>query len=312
MKREVEDYIRKCKSCQINKLLNPKGRAPMEITTMADQPFEKCSLDIAGPLPKTKKGNKYILTFQDDLSKLVTAVPISQQNAETIAREFVLNIILKMGTPKQILIDQGANFLSDLFKNTCKLLKIRKLQTTAFRPESNGGLECSHRVLTKYLRHYESEDQTDWNEWVPYAMYVYNTTVHSATGYTPFELVYGYRSQLPSVFHKEPSTQYNYDDYLIELKSRLQTAHDVAKQKLIDAKQKSKEYFDTKINEIKLSVGDKVLLYDETGRRGRSKKLSNQWIGPYAIIGIDKVNAIIKKGKRVQKVHVNRLKPFYE
>jgi hypothetical protein len=107
-------------------------------------------------------------------------------------------------------------------------------------------------------------------------MYVYNTTVHSATGYTPFELVFGYQSQLPSVFHETPSPQYNYDDYIMELKSRLQTAHDVAKQKLIKAKQKSKEYFYTKVNEVKLNVGDKVLLYDETVRRGRSKKLSQQ------------------------------------
>jgi hypothetical protein len=62
---------------------------------------------------------------------------------------------------------------------------------------------------------------------------------------------------------------------------------------------------------VKLNVGDKVLLYDETVRRGRSRKLSNQWLGPYVIVEVDKVNAIIKKGRQVQKVHVNRLKPFY-
>jgi hypothetical protein len=60
-----------------------------------------------------------------------------------------------------------------------------------------------------------------------------------------------------------------------------------------------------------MKAGDKVLLYDETVRMGRSKKLSNQWIGPYEVIGVEKVNEIIKKGRRVQKVHVNRLKPFY-
>jgi hypothetical protein len=105
----------------------------MEITTTDYHPFDKCCLDIVGPLPETEKGNKYILIFQDDLSKLVTAIP--QQNAETIARKFVINVILKTGTSKQVLTDQGANFLSDIFKNVCKLLKIRKLQTTAFRPE---------------------------------------------------------------------------------------------------------------------------------------------------------------------------------
>jgi hypothetical protein len=59
-----------------------------------------------------------------------------------------------------------------------------------------------------------------------------------------------------------------------------------------------------------LKVGDKVLLYDETIRRGRSKKLSPQWLGPYEV-SIDRVNAIIKKGRHRQKVHLNRLKPYY-
>jgi hypothetical protein len=86
MKSEIEDYVRKCKSCQTNKMLGPKNRVPVEITTTADHSFERCNLDIVGPLPETEKGNRYILTFQDDLSKLVTAVPIQQQDADTVAR----------------------------------------------------------------------------------------------------------------------------------------------------------------------------------------------------------------------------------
>jgi hypothetical protein len=77
----------------------------------------------------------------------MTAIPIPQPDEGTIAREFVANIFLKMGTPRQILSDGGANFLSDPLKNTCKLLKIKKVQTTAVRPVSNRGLERSCRVL---------------------------------------------------------------------------------------------------------------------------------------------------------------------
>ena len=68
------------------------------------------------------------------------------------ARTFVLNIVLKLGAPAQILTDQGPNFLSNLFRSICKLLWIKKIQTTAFHPASKGGLERSHRVLAKYLR----------------------------------------------------------------------------------------------------------------------------------------------------------------
>ena len=60
-----------------------------------------------------------------------------------------------------------------------------------------------------------------------------------------------------------------------------------------------------------MEVGDKVLLFDETVRRGRSRKLSAQWIGLYTIPELHKVNATITRGRKVTKVHVNRLKHFY-
>jgi hypothetical protein len=117
MKKEVEEYVKKCAKCQLNKTLRLKRKAPMEMMTTARHPFEKCAPDIAGPMTETMLGNKHILTIQDDLSKFIVAIPIPQQDAETIAKEFVLNIVLKFGAPAQILTDQGSNFLSDLFKN---------------------------------------------------------------------------------------------------------------------------------------------------------------------------------------------------
>jgi hypothetical protein len=99
----------------------------------------------------------------------MVAIPIEHQDAETIAREFVLNIVLKFGTPRDILTDQGSNFISNVFKETCQLLKIKKIQCSAFHPESNGSLERSHRVVAEYLRHYVQEDQSDWDTWIPYA-----------------------------------------------------------------------------------------------------------------------------------------------
>jgi transposase InsO family protein len=150
----------------------------MEITSAA-YPFEKFYLDIVGPLPTSPTGNRYIVTFQDDLTKYVVATLISQQHAEIVARAFVSQVVLQYGTPSIVQTDQGANFLSEVFRNTCKLLKIKKIQSTAFHPESQGSIERSHRVLAEYLRHYVKEDQTDWDEWVPFAAYMFKTSEHS-------------------------------------------------------------------------------------------------------------------------------------
>ena len=311
MKRDIEGYVKQCKSCQLNKSLSPRRKAPMEITTTARRPFERCALDIVGPTDVTNKGNRYILTFQDDLTKFMAAIPIPTQDAETVAREFVQNIVLKYGIPEVILTDQGANFLSELFTNVCRLLQIAKVQTTAFHPESNGSLERSHRVIVEYLRHYIAEDQRDCDEWVAYATYVYNVTTHRATGYSPFELLFGHRARIPSVLRAQPTPRYNYEDYVSELRGRLQSAHAIARENLLQSKERSKVDYDKKTVHIAPHVGDKVLLFDENVRRGRSRKLSAQWVGPYVVLAADGVNATIKRGRSAIKVHVNRLKPFF-
>ena len=136
MRREIEAYVKQCKICQVNKSLTPRHKAHMEITITAEQPFEKCYLDVVGPLPVTQESNKYILTLQDDLSKYGVSMPLAQQDAETIARAFVEKVVLVYGTARILQTDQGTNFISELFKNTCKILGIKKIQSTAFHPES--------------------------------------------------------------------------------------------------------------------------------------------------------------------------------
>jgi len=63
----------------------------------------------------------------------------------------------------------------------------------------------------------------------------------------------------------------------------MQTSHQQAYQNLIKSKNRSKGNYDEGTRTLKLHVGDKVLLFDETVRRGRSRKLSAQWIGPYNV-----------------------------
>lgn len=313
MKRDIEEYIRKCPSCQKNKLTQAKTKMPLEITDTAKTVFEKCSMDIVGPLSISNNGNKYMLTFQDDLSKFTLAVPIERQDADTVAEAFVENIVLRYGIPSVLLTDQGSNFLSDVFKRVCKLLRITRIHTTAYHPESNGALERSHRTLIEYLRHFVTGDQAYWDKWLPYAIFVFNTTPHSSTGYTPFELMYGRKVSIPGVLQQEsPKVSYDYESYVNKLRARMQEAHNVARDSIVQHKQTNKEHYDKRQNPKEFKIGDKVLLYDESVRRGRSRKLDSQWRGPFEVVKVDNPNVIIKvKRNKETKVHANRLKQFF-
>jgi len=93
-----------------------------------------------GSLTCDTRNNKYILTFQDDLSKYVVAVPIGQQDAETVARAFVANIVLKYGTPRILQTDHGANSLAKYLETPARSLRSRKFNLLRFIPNLKGVL----------------------------------------------------------------------------------------------------------------------------------------------------------------------------
>lgn len=314
MSRDVEMFVKKCVSCQKNKLYL-KTNLPMQITDTPSEPWEKCSIDIVGPLPKTLKGNQYILTFQDLFSKFIVAIPLENQEAISVAKALVDNVFLSYGICRVILSDQGQNFMSKLFKNLCKLFGIKKLRTSAFRPQSNGSIERMHRSLKEYLRHFINEDQQNWDEFFKLACFAHNSSIHSSTKFQPFELTLGRKVNIPSSFNKGNGTAtpfYAHGDYVAELQRNLRVAFRVAKENLENAKVKQKNQVDKKTKQVDFKVGDQVQLLNEAVRQGRSKKLGPQWNGPYTIIEkIGEVNYKIKMGRKEKIVHGNKLKFYY-
>ena len=77
---------------------------------------------------------------------------------------------------------------------------------------------------------------------------------------------------------------------------------------LLQSKARSKLDYDKRAVRLALQVGDKVLLFDESVRRGRSRKLNAQWVRPYVVLAVDGANATIKRGRSTIKVHINLLK----
>lgn len=132
--------MKECGACARRKT-GHRITAPMGDFLVANEFLDVVILDIVGPLPKTERGNRYLLTFIDQFTRFCDAIPIARQDTETIAREFVTRIITQFGIPRSLLTDRGANFTSLLIKETCKLLKIQKLQTSSYNPTANGVCE---------------------------------------------------------------------------------------------------------------------------------------------------------------------------
>jgi len=152
MKTDIQNFIRKCKDCQLKKLTRVKTKQPMIITDTPEAAFDKVALDIMGPLPITLEGNQYILTIQDLLTKYSVAIPLREATSLSIKDAFTKYFICIYGAPKAILTDQETNFLSALMRALTKKCNIQHFKTTAYHPQSNGSIERSHHVIMEYLR----------------------------------------------------------------------------------------------------------------------------------------------------------------
>jgi len=190
LRKDVSKFIKRCEACAKRKT-GHRTIAPLGEALVAHEFLDVVSLDIVGPLPVTERGNKYLLTFDDHFTRFCEAIPIAKQDTETIARKFLIKIITQFGVPKKLLTDRGANFTSGLIKETCRLLKIQKLQTSSYNPQSNGICEWMHKLLIDMLSHFVRKDAKNWDEYVPYAVMAYRAMPYSSTKYSPYHLVYG-------------------------------------------------------------------------------------------------------------------------
>lgn len=225
-----------------------------------------------------------------------------------MARAFVEHFICRFGAPAEVVTDQGANFMSNLLKHTCKILKIKKINTSAYHPQANL-VERSNRELKTFLRNYIAGNPQTWDQLLPFFTFQFNTTVNSSTGYSPFELLYGRQARIPNSVYNVTETELNYDDYVTEMKANFKNIHDKAVQNVLASKHKRKEIYDKNAREWQPWYGDLVIV--ETIPSGVGKKLQSLWRGPYEVVDLpSEQTTVIKNGNKLEKIHNNRLKKF--
>jgi hypothetical protein len=95
-------------------------------------------MDITGPYCLTPQKNKYLMTFIDHFSKYSEAFAILDVSAEKCVRVYSTQIIARHGSGSTLITDQGRSFTSAFFQETCKILSVRKVRTSAYHAMCNG------------------------------------------------------------------------------------------------------------------------------------------------------------------------------
>ena len=185
MYADCKNLLLSCHKCNTRKNPVHSTKAPLQPLQPAGT-NERGAMDIVH-MPLTPIGNKYILTFIEYSSKYVQAFPLPNTQAVTIARIFVNEICFRYSPPQQLLSDLGSNFISEVVKETCKLLNIERIYTSPYHPQTDELLEKFHSTLGKNFSMYVTREHQNWDLYTRAACYGYNTSVFiDSTQYSPF------------------------------------------------------------------------------------------------------------------------------
>ncbi|PIK57505.1 Retrovirus-related Pol polyprotein from transposon [Apostichopus japonicus] len=314
----VEKWCKSCDACASRKGPRKKANASLK-QYGAGHVLQRCAMDIMGPLPVSSRGNRYVVVIADYFTKWTEAFAIADMEAETVARVLVEEFICRFGVPEELHTDQGRQFESELFQHMCRLLDIHKTRTTPFHPQSDGMVERFNRTLEDMLSLVVSENQKDWDAWLPYLLMAYRSAEHESTGFSPAEIMLGrmvtlpLSAQLPRLPDETDSPRKPTPKYVLELDKTMHRIHEIARGKLKLASDKQKKFHDKGAYNQEFTQGDLIWLLNTKRKRGISPKLQKRWDGPGKIL--KKLSDVIyrvkmRPKKKPQVVHHNRLKPY--
>ena len=226
------DVMNHCKSCLQCTVVNASGRVhqPLLKPIPVQRAFQIMGVDVM-ELPRTKQGNRYVVVFQDFMTKWPFIFPMPDQKAIRIVRLLVEEVIPITGVPECLLSDRGTNLLSHLMTDVCALLGIKKLNTTSYHPACDGLVERFNRTLKTALRKRVAECGDQWDCYLSGVVWAYRNVPHESTGEKPSFLLYGMDLRSPTeaaLFPPTPLTVTDVDDYREELVFSLSTARRTA------------------------------------------------------------------------------------
>lgn len=273
----ISDYVKSCHVCQVRKVerSKPSGEMRHFITT---RPFQLVAIDTLGPVGSSLKGKTYIIVAIDVFTKFMETKALVSVKADECA-EFLIDYCARFGPPEHILTDNATQFDNKIVKDVLKLFGIKHRTATPEHSQSNAPVERAISTLQEKIAIALANEQTkdNWDVVLPVITQAINSTYHTSTKHTPYELVFGRKLPLISNLAIEQTTVR--DLHLQLIQSQLKQFHEEALSNQLDANVNSRKYFNSK--EVEFNIGD-LCMSKEVSRR--NSKFGSRYKGPYKII----------------------------
>ena len=293
MHETVQAVVTTCEECTRRR--GPKRTCHLPLKLFQEGVLHgRWHIDLCGPLPESEEGYKWICICIEAFSGWPEAIPLRTKNTKELAEALVANVFSRFGSPVSILTDQEKSMEAELMHQIMLVYGVDRHHTTVQNHKANGKVEVYIKTLKEHLGIKISKYQHAWPKHLHPIMQAYRAMQKDDTGYSPFEILFGRPMILPlDLLYGLPpgrptSIQEGDDmhDYVCKLRQELDDIHHEVREYAETARMRMKLYYDTRASITPFQKGQKVWLYDDTIKKGESRKLTNFWRGPYVILKI--------------------------
>jgi hypothetical protein len=314
MSRDTQEFVKSCEICQRRNHTTAFNRGLM-ISPKVERKFELIGIDLYSGIPKGSVTNyEKILVITDYLTKWVTAIPIKDGKARTVAEAIYDHWIVKYGAPERVISDEGGEFnAEEICKELYEVFKIKKFTTTSYHPQANGQCERFNRTMSGMLAKYIDDEQSTWEKYVSTCVLEYNCSKHSTTRESPYFMVFEQEPRLPL----DLALSQEEKEMIVENDPRIKERIAKAIVRIKESQKQSKERYDQNRTDEKFKVGEFVLWRQQptTNKElGEHKKLMSPWRGPVCIardLGENKY-VIVDDESASKIINVRNLKKYRE
>ena len=132
----------------------------------------------------------------DYATKWPEAFTLKNTSTETLL-DCLVEMTARLGIPEEVLSDNGSNFVSKTMHQFCQLTGIHQIKTSPHHPQTDGMVERFNATMKRLLKKLTQKSIKEWDKCLPFVLWAYRGTVHSTTGYSLFELLFGRTMKTP-------------------------------------------------------------------------------------------------------------------
>jgi hypothetical protein len=286
LQREVKRWVLGCQECGSRKA-RPREVVPPLRSLRGGDVGDRWALDVAGPLPATDGGHRYVIAAVEYVTRYAVAIAVKDHTAGDIAAFLMKQVVLRFGPFRELLTDGAPELVGKVVEELVTLLQAQQINPVPYRPQMIGLVERFHRTWKDCVATYMSDEkQRDWDTWVDYALYAYNSGRHSTVLLSPNELMMGRRLRSPNELLRavrvtEAGGLVRHHEKLLVMLKESNECAEVARER--EQRRQARYYNRRTRKKREFQAGDRVWMF-RPPRGPKASKFVYQWVGPLRIV----------------------------